>query len=209
MSKEDFIQKNVVKGDIKITDAQYNQFVKEKRIPDSQITPPLKERIMTFLKETEKEERIQAYVGKLTAKNPVEVYFKKPKLQMDIAVGDSPVWGNDKAPITIIEFSDFQCPFCSRANTTIEEVKKKYGSKKVKIAFKHFPLPMHRDALPAAEASLCINAQSADKFWKFHDQIFKNQSKLDAASLEKYAQQSGADIKKFKECFESKKLTRN
>ena len=74
-----------------------------------------------------------------------------------------------------------------------EELKKKYGNK-VQIAFKHFPLPMHKEAKPASEASMCINEQSGDKFWKYHDLLFKNQDKLDNASLEKYAKDVGADV---------------
>ena len=86
------------------------------------------------------------------------------------------------------------------------EIKKKYGNK-VRIAFKHFPLPMHKEALPASEASMCVNEQGVDKFWKFHDLAFKNQDKLDEASLEKYAKESGADMKKYGECFKAKKYS--
>jgi protein-disulfide isomerase len=67
---------------------------------------------------------------------------------------------------------------------------------------------MHKDARPASEASLCVNEQNTDKFFKYHDILFKNQDKLDAANLEKYAKEVGADMDKFKECFSSKKFAK-
>jgi protein-disulfide isomerase len=135
----------------------------------------------------------------------VEVYFAKPKLQINVDPGNAPSFGKSDAQVTIVEFSDFQCPFCSRAAQTVSQLKNKYGSK-VRFAFRQFPLPMHKDARPTAEASLCVNEQGAEKFWKFHDHAFKNQDKLDAASLEKYAKESGANIAKFKECLSAKKF---
>lgn len=202
---DEFISKKVTKGDIKVSESDYNNFIKERKVPESRLTPELKERIMGFLKEQKKQDMVQAYVAKLTKKNPVEVYFQKPRLEMNVEVGKSPVWGKADAPVTIVEFSDFQCPFCSRGAETIEQVKKKYGPNKVRIAFKHFPLPMHPEARPASEASQCIYEQNPDKFWKFHDLLFENQQAMSTEDLNKYAKQSGADMDKFKECFEGKK----
>lgn len=205
MSLEDFLKKNVTKGEIKISEAEYNKFVKEKQIPESQINPQLKDRINNYLTEEKRNEMVQTYVAKLTKNNPVEVYFEKPKMQVNIEIGQAPTWGSENAPVTIVEFSDFQCPFCTRGAETVEALKKKYGSSKLRVVFKHFPLPMHREAVPAAEASMCVNEQGSAKFWKFHDIVFKNQNKLDNDSIAGYAKQAGADEKKFKECFDSKK----
>jgi protein-disulfide isomerase len=196
---EDYIAKNVTKGEVKVSDSEFKKFVKEKRIPESQINAQIKERINQYLQQQKKQDMVQAYVAKLTKSNPIEVYFNKPKMNVQVDVAGSPMMGGEKAPVTIVEFSDFQCPFCSRAAETVTEIKKKYGSK-VRVAFKHFPLPMHREARPASEASMCVNEQSSDKFWKYHDLVFKNQDKLDNASLEKYAKDVGANVDKFKEC---------
>ncbi len=204
ISLDEYIKKNVVKGDIKISDSDYKKFVKDKNIPESNINEQVKERIYTYMKEQKKDEMVQAAVAKLTKSTPVEVYFKKFKMAVQAEAGKAPFTGDEKAKVTILEFSDFQCPFCSKGAKVISEIKKKYG-KKVKIAFKHFPLPMHKEAGPASEASMCVHEQNADKFWKFHDIVFENQSKLDNESLAKYAKQAGADEKKFKECFDSKK----
>ena len=204
MSLGDYMNKNVLKGEPKISDSEYKKFVAEKKIPAAQINDQLKERIMNYLKDQKRDEAVDAYIAKITKSNPVEIYFKKPNLSINVEVGDAPLWGDKGAKVTIVEFSDFQCPFCSRGANSVDEIKKKYKGK-VKIAFKHFPLPMHPDAKPASEASLCVKEQNADKFWKFHDLAFKNQDKLDTASLEKYAKDAGVNVDKFKECFNSKK----
>jgi protein-disulfide isomerase len=201
---EEYIGKKLLKGEIKISDADYKKFVKEKNIPEQNLNDQVKERIFAYMKEQKREETIQAAVSKLTKGTPVEVYFKKPKSNIQVEVGDAPTAGGDNAKVNVIVFSDFQCPFCGRAAKTVSDIKKKYGNK-IKIAFKQFPLPMHKDAEPASQASLCVNEQGKDKFWKFHDIAFAAQDKLDAENLAKHAKAAGADEKKFKECFDSKK----
>lgn len=205
MSLDDYMKKSVLKKEIKIGDGEYNEFVKAKKIPEAQITPQLKDRIFTFMKEEKQSKIVQDYVAKLTKNNPVEVYFKKPKLAIAVDVGNAPIWGNPNAKVTVVEFSDFQCPFCSRGAETLTELKNKYKGK-IKIAFKHFPLSFHKDAKPAAESAMCVGDQGPDKFWKFHDIVFKNQKDLTPEALEKYATQSGANAAKYKECLTSKKF---
>lgn len=205
MTYEEFVEKKVAHGTVSISDKDYKKFVLDKHIPEAQITPQIKERIMSYLQTTKKQDAITRYVSQLTKANPVEIYFTKPKMQVNVEVGKAPVYGKSDAPVTIIEWSDFECPYCSRAAETVSEIKKKYGHK-VKIAFKHFPLPMHKDAKPAAEASMCVNDQGSDKFWKFHDAAFKNQDKLDKDNLEKFAIQAGADKKQYQECLASSKF---
>ncbi len=205
LSTEEYINKKVLGGEIKISDKEIDKFIKEKRIPEQQVNAQIKDRIKEYLKSQKRQDALNAYMAKLTKSKPVEVYFKKPKTSVVVEVGEgTPTWGSDSAKVKIIEFSDFQCPFCSKAAETVNELKKKYG-KKVQIAFRHYPLPNHPDARPASEASMCINEQSTDKFWKFHDEVFKNQQKMSAADLEGYAKAVGANMDKFKECVSSKK----
>ena len=204
ISVDDYISKKVVKGGLKISDSEYKKFVKDKHIPESQINPQIKERIFSYLQMQKRQDAVQAYVAKLSKSIAVEVYFRKPRMQVNVEIGQAPTTGNAKAPVTIVEFSDFQCPFCSRGADTVNEVKKRYGSK-VNIAFRHFPLPMHKEARGASEASMCVNEQGSAKFWKYHDKLFKNPDKLDMASLERYAKDTGADLKKYKECMDAKK----
>ena len=206
MSLDEYIEKKVVAGTLSVSTKEYDEFVKSKRIPEAQITPELKERINTFIKESKREEKIDAYVAKLTKSTPVEVHFKKPRSNVKVDIGKAPVLGDRNTPVTIVAFSDFQCPYCSKGALVMHEAKKKYGNK-LSIAFKHFPLSFHAQAKPAAEASMCVHEQGGDaKFWKFHDVAFKNQEKLELSNLEDYAKQAGADIAKYKTCMESKKF---
>src|SRR5262249_31108018 len=120
-----------------------------------------------------------------------------------IEVGQAPVHGPKNAPVTIVEFSDFQCPFCKKVVPTLHDIEKQYGVK-VKVAFKHQPLPFHSNAKLAAVAS--VAAQEQGKFWEYHDKLFENQQALDRASLERYAGELGLNVSKFKSALDSKKL---
>ena len=110
--------------------------------------------------------------------------------------------GGANAKVTIVEFSDFQCPFCSRVVPTLHQIEKEYGDK-VRVVFRHNPLPFHGDAPLAAEAAVAAQAQG--KFWEMHDKLFANQTALDRPSLEKYAHEIGLDMGKFKAALDSNK----
>jgi protein-disulfide isomerase len=103
--------------------------------------------------------------------------------------------GSVDAPVTLVEFSDFQCPFCSRVTGTLEQVHRTYGDK-VRIVFKHLPLRMHSKAPMAHAASEAANRQG--KFWEMHDLIFKNQRDLSEERYIEYAGQIGLDTDRFK-----------
>lgn len=204
MKLEEFIEKKVV-GKITVSDSDYKAFVKEKKIPDEQLKqhPEYKERITQFLENQKKQEAVQKYLASATKSSPVEVYFKKPEMErVKVELGDAPIIGKKDAKIQVIAFSDFQCPYCSRGADVTHEIEKKYGSK-VMVAFKHYPLPFHQQALPAAEISMCVKKLGNDsKFWKFHDITFKKQDKMDVDTLLANAKEAGVDQAKTKECFE-------
>jgi protein-disulfide isomerase len=120
-----------------------------------------------------------------------------------IPVGKSYSKGPATAPVTIVEFSDFQCPFCNRVNPTLKQVQETYGDK-VRIVFKHNPLPFHQKAPLASEAALAAGEQG--KFWEMHDKLFANMQKLDRPDLEQYATELGLDMAKFKAALDSKKF---
>jgi protein-disulfide isomerase len=110
-----------------------------------------------------------------------------------------PVWGNRGAPVTVVTFSDFQCPFCSRVEPALDQVKSTYGPEKVRIVWKNQPLPFHDKAKPAAEAAQTVfMLKGSEAFWKFHDTAFKNQASLSPESYEKWAVAAGVDANAFK-----------
>ncbi len=111
----------------------------------------------------------------------------------------------DGAVITIVEFSEFQCPFCTRGNETLKQVEEKYGDK-VRIVFKHLPLPFHKEAEPAARAALAAGKQG--KFWQMHDALFARQKELNGnvGLLDELAKELGLNMDKFKKDMESDEL---
>lgn len=119
-----------------------------------------------------------------------------------IEPGDNPAKGPADAKVTIIEFSDFECPYCGRfVLDTFPQILQNYGDK-VRFVFMNFPLTsIHPNAAKAAEASECANDQGA--FWQYHDLLFQNQDALDVASLKNYAQAAGLDAAKFNQCLDS------
>ena len=122
---------------------------------------------------------------------------------------EDPVWGNRNAPVTIVVFSDFQCPFCSRVEPTLDQVKSTYGPEKVRIVWKNQPLPFHDKAKPAAEAAQTVFAlKGSEAFWKFHDLAFKNQKDLGPESYEKWAVAAGVDLAAFKRELATKKAAK-
>jgi protein-disulfide isomerase len=116
-----------------------------------------------------------------------------------VAVGDAPTRGSNQPKVTVIEFSDFQCPYCGRVVPTVDTLLKTYGND-VQLAFRHNPLPFHQNAMPAAEAAEAARAQG--KFWEMHDKMFAGQQNLDRPSLDKYAQEIGLNMTKFKEAMD-------
>ncbi len=119
---------------------------------------------------------------------------------------DDPVLGDKNAPLTIVEFSDFQCPFCARfRQQTFDQIKKQYiDTGKVKFAFRDFPLTsIHPMAQKSAEAAECADEQG--KFWEYHDVIFERQSSLSLSSLKQWAGELNLDTNKFNQCLDSGK----
>ncbi len=114
-----------------------------------------------------------------------------------------PIIGKKDAKIIVVEFSDFQCPFCSRVGPPLKDLKAKYGDD-LAVVFKHFPLDFHKEAKPAAIASMCANVQG--KFWEYHDELFANQKALLEADLKTYATKVGLDLAKWEACIKDGKM---
>jgi protein-disulfide isomerase len=125
-----------------------------------------------------------------------------PKKVYPVTVGSAYAKGNPKAAVTIIEFSDFQCPFCSRVGPTMKQIQDTYGDK-VRIAFKHNPLPFHADAPLASKAALAAGEQG--KFWEMHDKMFGNQQAIKRENLVAYAKEIGLDAGRFEKDLDNPK----
>jgi protein-disulfide isomerase len=151
------------------------------------------------------QERMQVireqYLGTLKAKTAVRVMLDPPR--QTVATDGSPAKGPANAPIELIEFSDFQCPYCLRAAPTVNQVLSAYGEK-IHFVYRNYPLPNHPNARQAAEAAACAADQG--KFWPYHDRLFEDPSKLGQSELKRDAADLGLDTAKFDACVDSHKL---
>jgi len=133
----------------------------------------------------------------------VFVYLKNSKPASNGVVNpEDHIKGDPAAPITILVFSDFQCPFCGNYHKTLQQALDNYPGK-VRLLFKHFPLTGHLQARPAAEASECAAEQG--KFWEFADGLFSNQEKLGGSLYQELASNLGLNLSQFNECISSRK----
>lgn len=117
-----------------------------------------------------------------------------PDQEYAVELGDAPIKGPEDAAVTIVEFSDFQCPFCNRVAPTLARIHDEYGDQ-VRIAFKHMPLSMHPQAPQAHAAAEAAKRQG--RFWEMHDRIFANQRDLSVATLESHARAIGLDMDRY------------
>jgi protein-disulfide isomerase len=157
----------------------------------AQVHDPIK----GLLIEQRMSEAHDAYIAKLKDKVPVVISLEPPRQK--VASAGHPTKGPKDAPIEFIEFSDFQCPFCQRANPTVEQVLKTYGSQ-IRFVYRHYPLPNHPNARPAAEAAACADEQG--RFWQYHDELFAKSNQLTDADLKEHAAAVGLDAARFAAC---------
>jgi protein-disulfide isomerase len=122
---------------------------------------------------------------------------------IDVSIDDDSILGDEDAPVTIIEFSDYECPFCARFYlNTLPQLKREYiDTGKVKLVYRDFPLSFHQNAQKAAEAAECAGEQ--DKYYEMHDKIFENQQAITTTNLKEYAKEIGLDTNEFNECLDS------
>jgi len=126
----------------------------------------------------------------------------------NVEIGDSPVMGKADAPVTIVEFSDYECPFCGKFfSQTLSQIDNEYiKTGKVKLVYKDFPLDFHPNAQKAAEAARCVREQKGDDgYWKIHDKMFENQQELGVENYKKWARSFGVVGSKFDECLDKGK----
>lgn len=141
--------------------------------------------------------RASAFRRELVRKHGVKILLEPPRYEVAVP-GDAPVLGPAKAPVTIVEFADYQCPFCHQAQGTVDEVLRRYAGK-VRFVHLDFPLDgLHPRATPAARASRCAGEQG--KFWEYHRGLLTVMTELSDADLKKHAENAGLDVTAFASC---------
>lgn len=154
----------------------------------------IKDVIVQGLTEQKRSEAFPAILEEMKARAGVKILLAPPKVQV---AAEGPSRGPATAKVTVVEFSDFQCPYCSRGRQVMDEVVKAYGDK-VRVVFRDFPLDFHQNAQKAAEAGHCADEQG--KFWQMHDWMFEHQDKLGVDDLKAGARGLGIEGEKFDKC---------
>jgi protein-disulfide isomerase len=206
VTAEQYMQAEVGKRLKPVTDADIVTFFEQNQAqmqgrPLADVGPAIRK----YLDDQQRSNAQQAIIAELRQAGPqIRLLLDAPRSQVNIGADDASA-GPANAPVTIIEFSDFQCPFCQRVMPTLKQVRAKYGDK-VRVVWKDFPLTsIHPQAFKAAEAGNCAREQG--KFWEYHDRLFTNQQALQPEFLKKYAADAGLDAAKFNACLDTAKYS--
>lgn len=184
------------------SDAELEAFYLAQKDRLKQPFEEIKTQIRDGLKQGKLQQARQNYLQRLWRESDVAILLSSPKLQL--SYDPARVRGDSKAAVVIIEFSDFECPFCQTAYPVMKQMLTKYSGK-IRLAYRDFPLrQIHPHAEAAAEASRCATEQG--KFWEYHDLLFSNPGKLDNAALDEYARSLQLDKELFESCLSSGKF---
>ena len=181
----------------------YLRAVYDQTKASGKVVPPFPESkadITRFVKEQTFQSMRQAYVAKLRSEAKVQVLLPPvipPKVEVN---ANGPSKGDPKAPVTIVEFADYECQFCAAAEPAIREVLAAYGAK-VRFVFQSFPLSIHPNALAASEAALCAGEQG--RYWEMHEKLWASQQALRPEDLKAHARALGLDGARFDGCLDS------
>jgi protein-disulfide isomerase len=174
--------------------AFYDEQSKKQQLPPYE---QIKEQIAQYMSRGGQGEAQRAFVDRLKKEMNVETFLQAPRVKV---AAEGPSKGAASAPVTIVEFSDFQCPFCVKAEETMQRVMKNYEGK-VRLVYRDYPLPFHPQAEKAAEAAHCAGDQG--KYWEMHEKLFANQKALEPTALKGYAKDLKLDAGKFDKCLDS------
>jgi len=200
ITSEEYLKKNI---DEKIPAPPEEEIAKVLQQYRAQLPPDDAEaraRVVEFLSRKGRADAQQSFQSELFAKNDVKILLDPPRAEVKIAE-HNPAVGPVDAPVTLVEYTDFQCPYCARAQGVLKDVTARYDGV-LRHVFKNLPLPMHNNARVAAESSLCAADQG--KFWELHDWMFANGSALSREAIVAQAVELGMDEAKLNACLDEK-----
>ncbi|EPG75362.1 thioredoxin-like domain protein [Leptospira fainei serovar Hurstbridge str. BUT 6] len=154
--------------------------------------------IASFLKRVKEDEERQAFYQQLRSKYDIDIRVQElAPTKIDVSTGDNPSIGPKDAKITIVEFSDFECPYCKRSQDVTKQLREKYQGK-IRWVFRDFPLPFHQNAMFAHIAANCAIPQG--KYWDYFSKLFENSGNLERSNVISLAQKSGLNMPEFQKC---------
>ena len=199
MSIEQLRQEEITAKISQATEADVKKFYEDNKSRIQQPFDDIKDRIAAYLGQRAEQQREQTFLRELRDRYHVAIALEPPRVE--VSADNNPALGPKDAKITIIEFSDFECPYCRRVQPTLKRLLKEYEGQ-IRLVFRDFPLSMHQHAQKAAEAAQC--AWEQDKFWPYHDKLFE-QTALAPDDLKKYAGELELDMDEFTACLDTGK----
>lgn len=196
------LRKQLTLGEVNVTRAQIEEAYKQNASFFATMSPDeARERLRLDLENQARMKHYRAGLDALRRKWTVTMNLPLPVFVSELDDGSSPVKGATNPVVTIVEFSDFECPFCKQVQSVLRQIVESYG-REVRLVFKHLPLEGHRNSLPAARAAYCAAEQ--ERFWQFHDVLF-NAGNLSPPVFEQIASDLGLGLPKFQECIASER----
>ncbi len=201
---EELLKAEVASKVAEVTDAEVTTFMTQNKARLQGDPAELRPKVRDYLKEQKVQASHHAYLAGLKQRAKVERFLEEPEpVRIPVSAEGAFAQGPKDAPVTIVEFSDFQCPYCSRVIGTLKEVVRLYPQQ-VRLAFRDFPIAsLHPKAQKAAEAARCAGEQG--KFWEYHDILFESQAQATTADFKRFAGQLKLDAGRFAACLDSGK----
>ena len=187
-----------------VTEQEIEKFYQENKGQVKGEQTEVREKIRSYLQNQKLAAKREEFLRSLRGQAKVVVNLKPPPIQrIEVSIQGAPFNGGEKAPVTIVEFSDFHCPFCKRVVPTLAQLESKYGDK-VKLVFRDFPIEsLHPGASKAHEAARCADEQG--KFWAYHDKLFSGPANSSPELFNRFAKEMGLEPVAFETCLGSGK----
>jgi protein-disulfide isomerase len=204
ISVSTLLEREVTHKAARITDEEIQRFYESNKGRVGVELAKVHDQIRDYLQSQKVEARKNEFIAGLRAKAKITTYLKAPQVfRSELTIAGAPIRGPEKAPVTIVKFEDFQCPYCKTVQPRFSELLKKYDPK-VRLVHKDLPLEeLHAQARQAAEASRCASDQG--KFWEYHDKLYEHSPKASTDDLRTYAKEVGLNLDGFDSCLTSGK----
>ncbi|MBF0141948.1 MAG: thioredoxin domain-containing protein [Magnetococcales bacterium] len=200
MTADAYLEQEIARTAKPVESSEVDQFLKANAQKFPNVDDELRAKVGKFLKLQGERAAWGKVIGRLEQKYNAEILLTAPEPpRVEVKGAMTPVKGGAQAAVTVVEFSDFECPYCSRVQDVLGQLLAHYGDR-IRIVFRHFPMPFHANAAKASEAGQCAEEQG--KFWPFHDAMFKQQNKLTVPDLKALAKATGLDAAKFDACLD-------
>ncbi len=202
-SVEEYLKEEVDSKVIEPSEDEVKSLYEARKGKDTLPFEKVKDQVIDFLKQSKKNRARQELLAKLKNETDIKILLEPPRISVNI--DNAPSIGPKDAKITLVEFSDYQCPFCKRARATIWQLVDDYKDK-IRYVFQDFPLSFHQYAKKAHEAARCAGEQN--KYFDYNKKLFDNQNNLTIDDLKKYARELKLDAEKFNKCLDSGKYAK-